>query len=98
MAVTGRLPAILGIQLSGLGRQAPRLIARSRYAYAAAVVDVGGRDSATSQAAFAELVPSPWGVFTGCLKGLNGKVKLTMEKANGFKFFNVADVALLHTL
>jgi hypothetical protein len=39
----------------------------------------------TSQATFAEL-------------GMNGKAKLTMKKAYGFKSFNVAEVALLHTL
>jgi hypothetical protein len=29
---------------------------------------------------------------------MNGKAKLTMKKAYGFKSFNVAEVALLHTL
>ena len=34
----------------------------------------------------------------GCVEGMNGKAKLTMKKAYGFKSFNVAEVALLHTL
>jgi transposase len=34
----------------------------------------------------------------GCVKGTNGKAKLTMKKAYGFKSYNVAEVALLHTL
>jgi transposase len=32
------------------------------------------------------------------VEGMNGKAKLTMKKAYGFKSFNVAEVALLHTL
>jgi transposase len=34
----------------------------------------------------------------GCVEGMNGKAKLTMKKAYGFKSYNVAEVALLHTL
>ena len=34
----------------------------------------------------------------GCVEGMNGKAKLTMKKASGFKSYNVAEVALLHTL
>ena len=34
----------------------------------------------------------------GCVEGMNGKAKLTMKKACGFKSYNVAEVALLHTL
>jgi len=31
------------------------------------------------------------------VEGMNGKAKLTMKKAYGFKSYNVAEVALLHT-
>jgi len=34
----------------------------------------------------------------GCVEGMSGKAKLTMKKAYGFKSYNVAEVALLHTL
>jgi transposase len=33
----------------------------------------------------------------GCVDGMNGKAKLTMKKAYGFKSYNVAEVALRHT-
>jgi hypothetical protein len=33
----------------------------------------------------------------GCVECLNGKAKLTMKKACGFKSYHVAEVALLHT-
>jgi len=34
----------------------------------------------------------------GCVEGTNGKAKLKMKKACGFTSYNVAEVALLHTL
>ena len=34
----------------------------------------------------------------GCVEGMNGKAKLKMNKACGFKSKNVAEVALLNTL
>ena len=34
----------------------------------------------------------------GCVEGMNGKAKLTMKKSYGFKSYNVAEVALPHTL
>jgi hypothetical protein len=43
---------------------------RSHHAYLSAAVDVGGRNAATSQATFAELVPSPRGVFSR-LRGMS---------------------------
>jgi transposase len=33
----------------------------------------------------------------GCVEGMNGKAKLPMKKAYGFKSYNVAEVALRHT-
>jgi hypothetical protein len=45
-AAAGRLPTILGIQLSGMGRTLPRSVDRSHHAYPSAAVDVGGRNAA----------------------------------------------------
>ena len=59
MAVTGRLPAVLRIQFSGMGRKVPRRVDRSKHADEAPAIDVGGGDTAMSQVASAELVPSP---------------------------------------
>jgi hypothetical protein len=54
-------------------------------------IDVGGGDAATSQSASAEWFRSRGEFSVGCVESVNGKAKLTMKKAYGFKSYNVAE-------
>ena len=94
----GRLPVLLALRVPTLGRHLPRSVVHSGPPFTDRAHEHGREDVRTHRELILNWFKAKGTMSSGTLEGLNGKAKLTMRRAYGFRSLRVITIALYHTL